>query len=88
MKTSIEVYDQTTHKHIKILTRTVFYHVIQEGRLPRCAWCRLNDLRPLTDIIQRGFTMDLVETIGYCDTCHKGTIVKYEIDHGSESEVK
>jgi len=88
MKTSIEVYDQDMKVHRKISVRTVFYEVIREGRLPRCAWCRLRDLRPLTDIIQQGFTTDLVETVGYCDYCRKGTIVKYEIKHESETEVK
>jgi hypothetical protein len=88
MYTVIKVHDPQSAKDLLIKARRVGYDVIGAGGLPRCAWCKLNKLRPLTDHIQRGFTMDFVQTVGYCEQCHKGTIVEYEIQHETESEVK
>lgn len=88
MKTSIQVRDALSPEGITVSARRVVYDVLSMGRLPLCAWCRLNPLRPLTDIIQHGFTVDLVQTVCVCDQCHKGTIVEYEIQRETESEVK
>jgi hypothetical protein len=88
VQTRIEVYDNVFDTYRKILTRRVVYDVVGQGRLPRCAWCRLADLRPLADIIQRGFTIDFVQTVAFCDQCHKGTIVVYEMEIETEREVE
>lgn len=88
MYTVISVYDPDSDTKRLIKARRVVYDVLANNGLPLCAWCRLNALRPLTDVIQRGFTVDFVQTVGYCDSCQKGTIVEYEIPHEGESEVE
>lgn len=88
MYTVIKVYDQKSGKDLLVKAKRVQYDVVLYEGLPKCAWCRLQPLRPLTDIIQRGFTMSFVQTVGYCDQCQKGTIVEYELIHEIETEVK
>lgn len=87
MQTLIRVYNPKFGKHVQIKARRVVYDVIAHNSLPSCAWCHITALLPLTDIIQRGFTLDLVQTVGYCETCNKATIVEYELAHEVETEV-
>ncbi len=88
MYTVIKVHDPQSAKDLLIKARRVVYDVVGMERLPRCAWCRLNDIRPLIDVVQQGFTIDFVQTVCYCEQCRKGTIVEYEIQHETETEVK
>ena len=50
---------------------------------PRCAWCRLQPLVILIDIVHEGVGVDLVESVGICSCSDLGTIVRREVPHGS-----
>lgn len=45
---------------------------------PRCQWCKLNEIRMLVEIVQKGFTVDLIKAVCYCDNCNLATIVQFE----------
>lgn len=87
MQTVVQVYSPRYGKHVPIKARRVVYDVVANNGLPTCAWCHITALLPLTDIIQRGFSIDLVQTVAYCETCAKATIVEYELAHEGETEV-
>lgn len=63
----------------KMPTRTVYFDVVANESLPRCSWCRVQHLVPLSETTHYGFTMNLIQTACWCEFCEKGTIVEYEI---------
>lgn len=62
----------------KMPSRTVYHDVVAHG-LPKCSWCRVQPLIPLSEVTHHGFTLNLFQTTCYCALCEKGTIVEYEI---------
>lgn len=86
MRSRILVLDQNDGSAV-VRSRTLKRDVARSG-MPKCAWCKKNDLRPLVDIVQSGFSVDLVYAACYCDYCQLATVVIYEVPISvDESEV-
>lgn len=88
MSQQITVYHPTFQKWRKVSVRRVNHDPKRCEGLPKCAWCRMREIQPLMDITQHGFTIDLVQTVGWCSYCEKATILVYEIELETEREVK
>jgi hypothetical protein len=78
MDVKLYALENTTRGIFRTSTRTVRHDVIVERGLPVCAWCRLQPLIPLVDVVQHGLKVNLVSTVCYCKICCKGTVVIYE----------
>jgi hypothetical protein len=78
VKAHFHVYDPKRHDHVKTATRKVKVAFNSLDRLPMCAWCRLDTLKPVSDLVQHGFERDFVQMVCYCPHCDKGTVVEFE----------
>ena len=66
----------------RMKVRTVKFEAFSDDQLPKCAWCHIQLIRPVCDIIQVGFTVDFCTTIAICPTCEGlATIVEQELPH-------
>jgi len=56
-------------------------------KFPLCAWCRVQELRLMVEVVQTGFTIDLVQAVCYCDSCNLGTVVEFEAEIDVQEDV-
>lgn len=78
MKAHFHVYDPKSLKGHKTATRTVKVAFDSLDRLPMCAWCGLDTLKAVSDLVQHGFQWDFVQMVCYCEHCSKGTVIEFE----------
>lgn len=66
----------------RMKVRTVKFEAFSDDQMPVCAWCRLQPVHAVVDIIQAGFTVDFCTSICVCPTCEGlATIVEQELPH-------
>lgn len=82
MQTRIGVRDQHGAQS-PVKSRTVKFSYVKGWKFPKCAWCKVSQLRILADVVVPGATADFVTTVGYCDSCHLATLVLYEVPAGA-----
>ena len=78
MKAHYHVYDPSSPKRRPEATRTVKVAFDSLDRLPMCAWCRMDSLKPMSDLTQHGFEWDFVQMVCCCPRCCKGTVIEFE----------
>lgn len=54
-------------------------HLITKKGCAECSWCHMFISRPISAVVVKGVSMDLVTCMCYCPHCELGTIVIYEI---------
>ena len=66
----------------RIKVRTLRLDMWSGREWPKCAWCKIEKLILLADVVQQGQKWDIVSTVAYCDACQMTTIIVYEAPAG------